>query len=118
MTSGPQHPPTPRQRVAEARRRQTQRRLIDAARIVLAEQGVESTRIQEITARAGVGFGSFYNYFASKEVAAVMTATAATLTTALERATEDVADSALAVSIANRFWVRVCWVEPLWARLP
>ncbi len=41
--------------------------LIQAARHLMSAKGVEATSIQEITDRADVGFGTFYNYFKSKE---------------------------------------------------
>ena len=41
--------------------------MIEAAKTVFARQGVDNTRIQEITEEADVGFGSFYNHFESKE---------------------------------------------------
>jgi AcrR family transcriptional regulator len=51
-----------------ARRRETTRtKLVDAAKALFARQGVDNTRIQEITEEADVGFGSFYNHFQSKE---------------------------------------------------
>ncbi len=40
--------------------------LLNAARAVFAEKGVEGTRISEIVARAGVAQGTFYLYFPSK----------------------------------------------------
>jgi AcrR family transcriptional regulator len=41
--------------------------LIDAASGLIAEGRGERASIQEITGRADVGFGSFYNHFESKE---------------------------------------------------
>lgn len=52
------------------RRSETRARLVQAAREVMARKGVGATSIQEITDRADVGFGSFYNHFASKEAIA------------------------------------------------
>jgi len=40
--------------------------LLEAARKVLAEKGVEAARVSEIVARAGVAQGTFYLYFTSK----------------------------------------------------
>jgi AcrR family transcriptional regulator len=57
------HIPTRRER----RRAQTRSSLVVAAQKLFAEQGVEATAIAEITEAADVGFGSFYNYFDSKE---------------------------------------------------
>ena len=49
------------------RRHQTRRALLDAARQVIGERGVDATTIGEITERADVAFGSFYNHFESKD---------------------------------------------------
>jgi AcrR family transcriptional regulator len=45
----------------------TRARLIEAAKDVFAEHGLADARIADITARAGVAYGSFYTYFDSKE---------------------------------------------------
>jgi AcrR family transcriptional regulator len=50
----------------ERRRAVTRQALIGAARQILAETGETSVSIQEIAARADVGFGSFYNHFETK----------------------------------------------------
>lgn len=50
----------------ERRRARTRRALIAAARQILAETGETSASIQEIAARADVGFGTFYNHFETK----------------------------------------------------
>src|SRR3954471_7520115 len=49
------------------RKAETRTKLVEAAKTLVARQGVEGTRIQEITEEADVGFGSFYNYFSSKD---------------------------------------------------
>ena len=51
----------------DARRAQTRERLLSAARMVFEEQGFLSARVSDITKRAGVSHGLFYNYFASKQ---------------------------------------------------
>jgi AcrR family transcriptional regulator len=48
---------------------ETRARILDATRQVLGEQGLESATLKAITDRAGVGAGSFYNLFESKEAA-------------------------------------------------
>ncbi|MGW3247983.1 TetR/AcrR family transcriptional regulator [Streptomyces sp. NPDC001070] len=50
----------------ERRRAETRQALVRAARQILAETGDTSASIQVIAERADVGFGSFYNHFASK----------------------------------------------------
>ena len=47
----------------------TRDRILEATLEVLAEQGLVSTTLKSITERAGVGAGSFYNLFSSKEEA-------------------------------------------------
>jgi AcrR family transcriptional regulator len=50
----------------ERRKAHTQRKLLDAARAMLAEGTSGQVSIQGITEAADVGFGSFYNHFSSK----------------------------------------------------
>jgi AcrR family transcriptional regulator len=50
----------------ERRKAQTRRKLIDAARVMLADGQAQNASIQDITEAADVGFGSFYNHFSSK----------------------------------------------------
>src|ERR1700693_1788227 len=78
------------------RRKQTRRKLLAAARALFARQGVDNTRINEITEEADVGFGSFYNHFDSKEaiVDAVMGETLAAQGAALASVTADIEDPA------------------------
>lgn len=51
----------------EERSAQIRADLLAAAESLLARKGIERTTISDITSEAGVGFGTFYNYFASKE---------------------------------------------------
>ncbi len=48
---------------------ETRERILAATRDVLGVHGLESTTLKAITDRAGVGAGSFYNLFDSKEAA-------------------------------------------------
>lgn len=50
-----------------ARGAQTRARLVEAGKAVFGEVGLPEARIAEIAERAGVSYGSFYNYFDSKE---------------------------------------------------
>jgi AcrR family transcriptional regulator len=54
-------------RRAAARRQRTRATLLKAAYHLMSKKGVDATAIQEITDRADVGFGTFYNYFSSKD---------------------------------------------------
>lgn len=48
-------------------RERTRKKLLDAAYRAMSRVGVEATTINQITEEADLGFGSFYNYFSSKE---------------------------------------------------
>lgn len=49
------------------RKRQTREKLLQAAMELMAERGMDGVAINEITERADVGFGTFYNHFPSKD---------------------------------------------------
>jgi AcrR family transcriptional regulator len=101
------------------RREQTRRKLVDAARALFARQGVDNTRINEITDEADVGFGSFYNHFESKEaiVEAVLAETVAGQGAAVDAVTRNLDDPAEIVAAAHRYFVRLARSDPDWAWL-
>jgi AcrR family transcriptional regulator len=72
---------------SERRRLDTRRRLIEAARRVMSEKGVDACTINDITEAADVGQGSFYNHFESKAalVAVVIEGLAGEIKTFIER---------------------------------
>ena len=82
------------------RRAETRAKLIEAARATFARQGVDATRINEITDEADLGFGSFYNYFDSKDaiVAAVVEEVVTAAGEAIAAATKDIEDPAEVVA--------------------
>ena len=51
---------------SEKRARRTRQKLVNAAREVFAERGIDLATIDEITGRADVGKGTFYYYFSDK----------------------------------------------------
>ena len=51
----------------EKKRRATRARLLEAAYLVMVEKGFDAATIREITDKADIGFGTFYNYFESKD---------------------------------------------------
>ena len=51
----------------ERKREKTRNALVDAARCLVYERQDNRISIQDITDRAGVGLGTFYNYFESKQ---------------------------------------------------
>ena len=87
------------------RRLETRTRLVWAARELMARKGIGSTSIQEITDTADVGFGSFYNHFASKDAIAeaVMEEAVESFGDAADRLAETIDDPAevLAASVRH-----------------
>jgi AcrR family transcriptional regulator len=55
----------------ELRQQQTRQRLREAAYALMSTQGVDATAIQEVTDKANIGFGTFYNYYPTKEALAL-----------------------------------------------
>jgi AcrR family transcriptional regulator len=100
-------------RVAK-RQEKTRIRLMKAAAKLIAQNGVEGLRLRDITDAADVGFGSFYNYFESKEalVEAVVLEQIATTFTALIDAVRDLDDAEESASAAHRWFVRRAYEEP------
>jgi AcrR family transcriptional regulator len=94
---------------SDRRRARTRQQLTDAARSLIAEKGVEGLRIQEITERADVALGSFYNHFESKEelVEEVVADTIQALAEAMVEPMAALDDPAEAVSFATRSFVRL-----------
>lgn len=104
----------------QARRREkTRARLVNAAKTLFARQGVERTRINEITEEADVGFGSFYNYFENKDaiIAAVLRETAEAHAEEIAALTSGENDPAAVIAIAHRHFVRLARRDPEWAWL-
>ena len=104
----------------QARRREATRgKLMDAAKALFARQGIDNTRIQEITDEADVGFGSFYNHFESKDaiVEAVFEETVAAKGAALDALTSTFEDPAEVIAAAHRYFVGLARTDPAWAWL-
>jgi AcrR family transcriptional regulator len=102
-----------------ARRREaTRAKLVDAAKALFARQGVDNTRIQEITDEADVGFGSFYNHFESKEalIEVVLGETIAAQGAEID-ALAQLDDPAEIISAAHRSFVRRARDDPDWGWL-
>jgi AcrR family transcriptional regulator len=92
---------------------------MDAARRLFATQGVDNTRINEITEEADVGFGSFYNHFQSKDeiVEAVLAEGVAAQGAAVGALTRELEDPAEVVCAAHRYFVNLARTDPDWAWL-
>ncbi len=99
----------------QARRRAaTRAQLLDGARVLFARQGVDSTAIAEITEAADVGFGSFYNHFASKEeiVEVVLDESLEAQGAIVDGLTENLEDPAEVVAVAHRYFINASRSDP------
>ncbi|HEY2387529.1 MAG TPA: TetR/AcrR family transcriptional regulator [Candidatus Binatia bacterium] len=101
----------------DRRKLRTRARLIGAARAVVGRKGAADATILDITEEADVGFGTFYNYFDSKD--AILAATSAEVVeahgAALDRLTAPLADDAEVIAICVRHTARTVDTDPLWA---
>ena len=52
----------------ERKKLETRQALLESAQILFREKGFDRTTVEEITGRADVAKGTFFNYFSSKEV--------------------------------------------------
>jgi AcrR family transcriptional regulator len=75
-------------RLRDRKREATTHEILAAAEMVVAEQGIETARIEEIARRAGVAVGTLYNYFADRDalMVALRSARKAELIAALDQA--------------------------------
>ncbi|MBW1883709.1 MAG: TetR/AcrR family transcriptional regulator [Deltaproteobacteria bacterium] len=98
------------------RRVRTRALLIEAARRIAASRGIEATPISEITDEAGVGVGSFYNHFATKEelLEAVIADTFEAHGAALDRIHEGKDDIAEILAQNIRLTLRMVDHDPIW----
>ncbi len=98
----------------ERRKALTRQKLIDAARAMLADGAAAEASIQQITERADVGFGSFYNHFPSKAelFEAAVTDVLEELGALFDQLSVDVEDEALAYAQSTRLILRLCRSRP------
>ena len=87
------------------KREKTRKKLLEAAKRVMAEKGAESTAIAEIAAAADVAAGTFYNYFRTREeildaVSASLVEEFRAVMTAIQKRVDDPAER-IAVAIAS-----------------
>ena len=100
------------------RQAKTRADLINAAREIIAERGLNELRISDVTERADVAFGTFYNQFKTKDdiVEAVVAETIVGLAASIEESPA-FADPAEALVASTRTIVRVAYEDPSLARL-
>ena len=102
----------PRGRPSTARKK-----LIDAAFRVISRNGLDGTTLAAIIEEAGVGVGSFYNNFSSKEELASLAFTQRVeeFGRHLEMTVRRTEDAALATCFAYRRFVEQCETDKAWA---
>jgi AcrR family transcriptional regulator len=109
--------PTATSRTAR-RQAKTRVDLINAAREIIAERGLEALRVSDVAQRADVAFGTFYNQFKTKDdiVEAVIGEAIVGLAQSIEEspAFEDPAEALVA---STRAIVRIAYDDPSLARL-
>ncbi|WP_115779521.1 TetR/AcrR family transcriptional regulator [Paraburkholderia caffeinilytica] len=111
-------PPAETEPRGSRRKRETRRRLLEAALRLMAEKGMEGVAINEITEAADVGFGSFYNHFESKEAihAALTDWVFEHFADTLDQLTRDLSDPAEVISVSVRHTVLRARSDPLWGQ--
>ena len=92
------------------------KKLISAAQTVIAQNGFESTTINDITEEADVGFGSFYNYFSSiSEVATIVFETRAEEIAKIgDMVAEREKDPAVTIAYIQRILLTRAVADPIW----
>lgn len=103
----------------ERRRERTRSDLVQATSDLIVEKGVAGLRIDQITKRADVALGSFYNHFDSKEdaVAAVVEAAIEALVEAITAKSTHLPDAEEAAVVPLRRFVRLAYDDPQLAGL-
>jgi AcrR family transcriptional regulator len=103
----------------DRKRDRTRNELVGSARALIAERGVASLRVIDVTERSDVALGSFYSHFETKEeiVEAVVADAISSLADALGDVSEQLEDPAEAMSVGARQLVGLGHAEPELARL-
>ncbi|MGP0174868.1 TetR/AcrR family transcriptional regulator [Pseudomonas sp. NCHU5208] len=127
--SSPSSPPTPNQKTAvlsaEAgesrsarRKRETRLSLMKAALELMSERSSGDVTIQQITAAADVGFGTFYNYFESKEdiYNCLLEEVFERSAKVVDEAVAHITDPAERLSVGLRYTLLQAKADPVWGR--
>lgn len=103
---------------AVRRQAETRAALIKAAGEIITERGLDGLRVSDVTERANVAFGTFYNQFKVKDdvVEAVVEQALVSLARSIEESPAN-ADPADAVVASTRAIVRIAYDDPDLARL-
>jgi AcrR family transcriptional regulator len=107
---------TPRPNRFNRKKERTRDRLINAAISVVASKGPDAAAINDITEKADVGFGTFYNYFESKDaiLAAAVEELFDRINGHVDRPIEAIADPLEKAITGIRLFVRILIAMPVW----
>lgn len=99
-------------------KQKTRNALISAALSVMARKGAEAATINDITEAADVGFGSFYNHFASKEeiLSVVTEELLDRIGSSVDQATQGISDHWELLSASIRLFMEIVISKPEWAQ--
>ena len=99
-------------------KQKTRNALVKAALSVMARKGTDAATISDITEGADVGFGSFYNHFASKdEVLAVVTEQLLdSIGKYIDDAIKEISDPLERLATALRLFITILISKPEWAQ--
>ncbi|MEM9422410.1 MAG: TetR/AcrR family transcriptional regulator [Pseudomonadota bacterium] len=98
----------------QKRRQATRERLMLAAKSVMAETPAEAVAVDDIIREAGLGKGSFYNHFKSKEdlFFATLDDLIGTITGTVQTTIRDIEDPAEALAIGIALHVKLATADP------
>lgn len=98
----------------QKRREATRERLMSAAKSVMAETPAEAVAVDDIIREAGLGKGSFYNHFKSKEdlFFAALDDLIGTITSNIRTMISDVQDPAEALAVGITLHVKLATADP------
>ncbi len=114
----PHADPMPQDMSRSSRRKQRTRfALMDAAQSLVRERGAEGVTIQDITDRADVGLGTFYNYFESKSelFGAILDNLNAQFFAEVDELQAGIKDPAMAFAITLRYGMECILNNTPWA---
>ncbi len=111
--------PQPRRGERLVRRKElTRSKILASAFEIMSRDGVDAAKIRDITENADIGFGTFYNYFESKDelASAVLDCLIEDMGRRNFLATEAYAgqDACLVFSISTRLVIRQAMHDPMW----
>lgn len=97
-------------------RQRTWNKLIESAHRAIAAKGFDSVTIEDITSGADVGFGTFYNYFTSKDdiASALFQNRAEDIRRIVDAINSRETDKALAITYIQKIFLKRALHDPVW----